>query len=118
MGKSAAASGTVGASASWCLAGRLIKLEVSAGNAGQHDAADRQEHSPAIYEPNGARIAVKPGTGHGHPDAFFDLTAHCRLSHREYGAIIATGKEADSSACRLFSGAPARSRGLTRRGAT
>jgi hypothetical protein len=60
--------------------GWLVKPEVSRWDAGQHDAADRHENSPATYKPNGANFAVKPGIGHGHPGAFFDPTAHCHTT--------------------------------------
>ena len=78
MGRNASVSGNAGAG--WPRAGLLVKPEASRWDAGQHDAADGQERSPPIYEPNRAGVVVKPGIGHGHPGAFFGSTAHCRAT--------------------------------------
>jgi hypothetical protein len=62
------------AGTSWRLAGWLAEPEASRRDTGQHDATDRQQRSPAIYEPNRAGVVVKPGIGHGHPPLPRDLT--------------------------------------------
>ena len=78
MGGNGSMSGNAGTN--WRLADWLVKPEASGRDAGQHDATDRQQRSPAIYEPNGVGVVVKPGIGHGHPGAFFGSTAHCRAT--------------------------------------